>query len=127
MKIVSTIAHYLLGIIFLFFGANLFLNFLHAPVPGGVAGQFFGVLFASHFIYVIAFLQVVPALLLLTNRFVPLGLILLAPILVGILFVHILMDPSGLPVAIVVILLWLLAAYPVRSAFAGLLLHRVQK
>jgi len=127
MKIVSAIAHYLLGLMFLFFGANLFLNFLHAPMPTGTTGQFFGALFVSHFIYVIAFFQVAPALLLLANRFVPLGLILLAPMIVGILFVHILMEPSGLPIAIIVVVLWLLAAYPVRSAFAGLLQPRVQK
>jgi hypothetical protein len=47
--------------------------------------------------------------------------------IVGILFVHILMEPSGLPIAIIVVVLWLLAAYPVRSAFAGLLQPRVQK
>jgi len=127
MKIVSAIAHYLLGLMFLFFGANLFLNFLHAPLPTGVEGQFFGALVDSHYIYVIAFLQVVPAILLLINRFVPLGLILLAPIIVGIVFVHILMAPAGLPITLVAVILWLLAAYPVRSAFAGLLLHRVQK
>ncbi len=125
MKIVSAIARYLLAVVFLFFGSNLFLNFLHAPLPTGTEGQFFGALIASHYIYLIAFFQVVPALLLLVNRYVPLGLILLAPLLVGILFVHILMAPSGLPIALVVILLWILAVLPVRSAFAGLLQAKV--
>jgi hypothetical protein len=125
MKIVSTIARYLLGVIFLFFGSNLFLNFLHAPMPTGTAGDFFGALFASHYIYVVAFFQVVAAILLIVNRYVPLALIVLAPLVVGILFFHILMSPSGLPLALVVIFLWILAALPVRSAFAGLLQAKV--
>jgi hypothetical protein len=126
MKIAATIARLLLGAIFVFFGSNLFLNFLHAPTPAGTAGQFFGALFVSHYIYAIAFFQVAGGLLLLINRYVPLGLILLAPLIVGILLVHALMDPSGLPMAFLVIILWLLAAYRVRSAFAGLLRQRVE-
>ena len=125
MKVVSTIARYLLGAIFLSFGSNLFFNFLHPPMPTGVTGQFFGALVVTHYIYVIAFFQAAPAILLLINRYVPLGLILLAPILVGILFVHILFAP-GLPMALIVAALWILTAWPVRSAFSGLLQARVQ-
>jgi uncharacterized membrane protein YphA (DoxX/SURF4 family) len=81
MKITSTIARLLLGAIFLFFGSNLFLNFLHQPLPGGVAGQFFGALYVTHYLYVIAFVQVFTGILLLINHLVPLALILLAPII----------------------------------------------
>lgn len=127
MKIVSMIARLLLGAVFLFFGANGFLQFLPmGPMPTGTGGQFLGALMASHYVYVVAALQVVPGILLLFNRYVPLGLTLLAPVLVNILFVHILMIPSGLPLAIVLVILWFLAAYPVRTAFYGLFQQRVQ-
>jgi putative oxidoreductase len=125
MKIAYSIARLLLGVIFLFFGSNMFLNFLHAPMPTGILGQFSGALFVSHYIYAVAFFQVVPAILLLANRYVPLALTMLAPVIVNICLVHILMAPSGLPMAALVVVLWLLTFYRVRSAFAGLFQQRV--
>ena len=126
MKIASTVARILLGVIFLFFGTNIFLNFLHAPMPTGTMGQFSAVLIATHYIYAVGFFQVVPAILLLANRYVPLALTLLGPVIVSICLVHILMAPSGLPVAAFVVILWFLVAYGVRSAFAGLFQQHVQ-
>ena len=53
MKIVLLIARLLLGLIFVVFGLNGFLNFLSmGPMPTGLAGQFIGALFLSHY-YVI--------------------------------------------------------------------------
>jgi putative oxidoreductase len=111
---------------FVFFGSNLFLHFLPSPTPPGPAGQFFGVLSVTHYIYAVAFFQVVPGFLLLINRYVPLGLTLLAPVIVNILLTHILMAPSGLPGALLVTVLWFIAAYPVRSAFHGLFQQQVR-
>jgi putative oxidoreductase len=125
MKITSVIARFLLGLIFLVFGLNGFLNFLSMPAPTGVAGQFLGALFVSHFLIVIFVIQLVGAVLLLLNRYVPLALTLLAPIIVNILLFHLSMAPSGLPLAIVVTVLWVLAFLNVRSAFSGLLQQRV--
>jgi putative oxidoreductase len=125
MKIVSTIARFLLGLIFVVFGLNGFLNFIPMPPPTGIAGQFIGALFLSHYLFVVMFIQILGGILLIANRFVPLGLTLLGPVIVNIFFFHALMDPGGLPRAVVVILLWLLVAYSVRSAFAGVLQQRV--
>ena len=89
--------------------------------PAGVAGQFFGALYLSHYLVVIFLLQLGPAVLLLLNRYVPLALTLLGPIVVNILLFHLLMAPNGLPLAFVVTTLWILTAVSVRSAFRGLL------
>jgi len=121
MKITSTIAQYLLGLIFLTFGLNGFLHFIPMPPPTGVAGQFFGALFVSRFYVVIFALQIVPAVLLLANRYVPLALTILGPVIVNILCFHIFMAPAGLPLAVVVTGLWSLATWRVRSAFTGIL------
>ena len=121
MKVASTIARYLLGLIFLTFGLNGFLHFIPMPPPTGLAAQFFGVLFVSKFYVVIFLLQIVGAVLLLVNRYVPLALTILGPVIVNILCFHILMAPAGIPLAVVVTILWALVAYSVRSAFAGIL------
>src|SRR6266436_6325911 len=121
MKIASQIARYLLGLTFLVFGLNGFFNFLHMPGPTGVAAQFFGAIFVSHFYVVLFLLQIVPALLLLANRYVPLALTILGPIIFNIVCIHIFMAPSGLPLALLVTILWFLTAWSVRSSFAPIL------
>jgi putative oxidoreductase len=125
MKITSVIARFLLGLIFLVFGLNGFFHFFSMPAPIGVPGQFMGALFVSHFLIVIFVIQLIGAVLLLVNRYVPLALTLFAPIIVNILLFHLLMAPSGIPLAIVVAVLWVLAFVNVRSAFGGLVQQRV--
>jgi hypothetical protein len=110
----------LLGLILLVFGLNGFFNFLHIAGPTGVAAQFVGAIFVSHFYVVIFLLQIVPAVLLLANRYVPLALTILGPIIFNIICIQIFMIRAGLPLAIVVTVLWLLVAYSVRSAFSGI-------
>src|SRR5437016_9831936 len=125
MKIIVTIARILLGGVFVFFGLNIFLQFLHMPPPpSGPAGDFAKALFVSHYIYVVGALQVIGGLLCLAGRFVPLGLTLLAPVIVNILLFHILLNPAGLPLAIIVTVLALIVLWHHRAAFAGLVKSR---
>jgi putative oxidoreductase len=126
MKTASTVARYLAGVIFLVFGLNGFLHFIPLPPPSGVAGQFMGALFVSHYLTLIFALQVIGAVLLLANRYVPLALAILAPVIVNILSFHALMAPSGLPLALFVTVLWALVFLHVRSAFAALFQARFQ-
>ena len=126
MKTASTVARYLAGVIFLVFGLNGFLHFIPLPPPSGVAGQFMGALFVSHYLTLIFALQVIGAVLLLANRYVPLALAILAPVIVNILSFHALMAPSGLPLALFVTVLWALVFVYVRSAFAPLFRARFQ-
>ncbi|MGD0097744.1 MAG: hypothetical protein ABSB60_14735 [Terracidiphilus sp.] len=127
MKIVAMIARLLLGLMFLVFGSNMFLHFIPmGPMPTGLAGQFSAALFAAHYFYPVGAIMVVSAILLLVNRYVPLGLVLLGPVLFNILLFHILMNPSGIGTGAFAALLWLLTAYRVRSAFRGIFQQRVQ-
>ena len=127
MKIAATIARYLLGLMFLVFGSNDFLHFIPmGPIPPGTAGEFASILLATHYFYVVGAIMVVSAILFLVNRYVPLGLVLLGPVLVNILLYHILMAPKGIATGAFATLLWLLTAYRVRSAFRGIFQQRVQ-
>lgn len=120
MKIASTISRYLLGLVFLTFGLNGFLHFIPMPPPTGAAAQFFGALFVSRFYVVIFLLQIVAAVLLLANRYVPLALTILGAVIFNILCFHIFMAPAGLPLAVVVTLLWFLTTWRVKYAFTGI-------
>jgi predicted RND superfamily exporter protein len=85
-----------------------------------------GALYASHYLWVIFAFQVIAAVLLLANRYVPLAVAVLAPVIVNILSFHALMAPSGLPLALFVAVLWALIFADVRPAFAGLFQPRWQ-
>jgi len=110
-----------MGSVFVFFGLNFFLQFLHSPPPpSGPAGDFAKALFVSHYFYVVGALQLVGGVLCLSGRFVPLGLTLLGPVIVNILLFHILLNPAGLSLAIVVSVLALIVLWHHRASFAGL-------
>lgn len=120
MKITTIIARGLLGLVFVVFGSNMLLHFIPMPPPSGEAGAFMGALFVTHYVYVVATVQVAGGLLLFT-RYVPLALTLLGPVIVNILTFHICMAPSGLPVASVVAVLALFLLWRYREHFAGLI------
>jgi putative oxidoreductase len=125
MKIVTLIARILLGLVFLVFGLNGFLNFLNTgPAPTGLAGQFLGALILSHYYWVVAALQIAGGALLLVNRFVPLALVLLGPIIVNIICFHVFMNPSGAIPAAVVTVLWLIVFYGNRQYFSRIFVQR---
>jgi putative oxidoreductase len=126
MKIAVLVARILLGLIFLFFGLNGFLNLLHAPLPPGGAGQYMillGPTFYMHFVFLV---QIVGGLLLLSGQFIPLALILLGPVLVNILLFHITLAPAGLPPGLLATLLWFIIFFGVRTAFAGVFARKVE-
>jgi len=125
MKIVTLIARILLGLIFVVFGLNGFLNFLSmGPMPTGLAGQFVGALVLSHYFWVVAALQIAGGALLLANRFVPLALVLLGPVIVNIICYHVFLNRSGIAPAIVVIILWLIVFCAHRQYFSGIFVQR---
>jgi len=125
MKIVTLIARLLLGLIFVVLGLNGFLNFLKmGAMPSGLAGQFIGALVLSHYFWAVAALQVAGGALLLVNRFVPLGLVLLGPVIVNILLYHLFLNPSGAVLAAVVTVLWLIVFYGKRQYFSGIFAQR---
>jgi putative oxidoreductase len=126
MKIAVLIARILLGLLFLVFGLNGFLHFIPMSPPPGLAGQYMGALFLSHYLVVVFLLQVAGGALLLANRYVPLGLLLLGPVLVNILLFHSFMAPEGLPMALFATVLWLIVFAGVRKAFAGVFAQRVE-
>ena len=121
MKITSTIARYLLGLMFTVFGLNGFFNFIHQPPPTNpLAIQFFIATGASHFAAFFFALQVVAGLLLLSGYFVPLALTLLAAELYNILAFHLTLAPASIAPALVACLLWVLIFSQYRESFRGI-------
>jgi putative oxidoreductase len=124
MNTAATIARFVLGLVFVVFGLNGFLNFMPmGPVPA-LAGQFAAALIQSHYMAVVLTLEILSGLLLLTNNYALLATTFIAPVIVNILLFHIFMAPAGLPVAALVTALWVVGAYPYRALLSPLFQRR---
>ena len=122
MKKTTAAARILLGLVFLVFGLNAFLHFIHMPPPQGRAAQLMAGFAAVGYFFPLLFgTQVVAGALLLVRRFVPLALLLLAPIVVNIVAFHLFCEPSGLPLALAVLALEIFLAWSYRGAFQSVL------
>ncbi|MEI9951808.1 MAG: DoxX family protein [Pseudomonadota bacterium] len=122
-----SIARVVLGLAFFVFGLNGFLHFLPQPPMSGPPANFAGALFATGYMFpLIKGTEVAAALLLLSNRYVPLALAVLAPVLVNIVAFHAFLAPAGLALPIVLLGLELYLARSYREAFAPMLHARTE-
>ncbi|AKT40515.1 hypothetical protein [Chondromyces crocatus] len=117
-----TAARILLGLIFFVFGLNGFLNFLPPqPPPPEAAGAFLGGLASAGYMFpLIKGTEVLAGLALLGNRFVPLALTLLAPVIVNIAAFHVFLAP-GYAMVVALLGLELFLAWSYRDSFRGVL------
>jgi putative oxidoreductase len=122
LKIASLIARILLGALFVFGGSNHLFNFFgKQPLPPGAAGQLIGGMIDTGYMNFVGVMEVIGGLLLIVNQFVPFGLTILGPIIINILVFNALVMPKAIPVSAIMIVLWLLGAWPFRSIFFPLL------
>lgn len=121
------VARVLLGLLFLFAGLNGFFNFVpppDEPMPEG-AMAFAGALMKTGYMFpLIKGTEALVGLLLLVNRFVPLALVVIAPVIVNIVAFHVILAPEGSVTAIVVLALEVYLAWAYRHAFLPLVASR---
>ena len=114
-----------LGLVFFVFGLDGFLHFIPPPDPATIppGALAFGKAMAEtgYLFQLVKGTEVFAGALLLGNRFVPLALVVLAPVIVNIVLLHALLAPSGITVALVVLCLELYLAWSYRSHFRSLL------
>ena len=114
-------ARIVLGLLFFVFGLNGILHFLPMPaMPDNDATRLSLIMMNHGWMTFVAVLQVVGGLLLLVGRYVPLGLVILGPIIVNILLYHVLLDPKGVPAGLVAALLEAFLIWVYRRSFRGL-------
>ena len=122
MKIASLVVRILLGAVFVFAGSNHLFNFFGPqPLPPGAAGQFIAGMLGIGYLNFIGTMEVIGGLLLIVNQFVPLGLTILGPLVVNILVINVLMAPKALPASVVMVIFWLIGAWPFRQVFFPIL------
>lgn len=126
MRTLTLVARNLLGLAFVVFGLNYFLGFIPQEAPEPAAGAFLGALVTGKVLALAKIVEIVAGVALLTNRFVPLALTLLAPILVNINLFHIVYAPAGLPLTLGLVAIELYLAWTYRAAFLSMLQARVE-
>ncbi len=125
-KTAALVSRSLLGVVLVVFGLNGFLNFLPMPPMEGTAATFMGGLGASgYFFPLLKATEILVGIALLANRFVPLALVVLAPISVNIVAFHLFLAPAGIGPAALVAALNIGVAYLYRDAFKCVLAARV--
>lgn len=111
MKIASTIARLLLGLLFLVFSLNFWFHFIPIPSPeaGTPAGNFMFAIYGSGYLTFVKVLELLGAVLLLSGKFVNLGLSLIGPVVINILLFHFLLAGGGYGLPVVLGILSLVA------------------
>jgi hypothetical protein len=105
---------------FLVFGLNIYFHFIPTQPMTGDVGELSGLMFKHGWFTFYGLLYVVGGLLLLIGRFVPIGLVLLGPIIVNILLFHVTLNPSGIGPGLVVAALEIFLIYAYREHFKAL-------
>jgi uncharacterized membrane protein YphA (DoxX/SURF4 family) len=113
-------ARVLLGGMFLFSGLNGLFHFAPLPPPPETARQLMDAFQASGYLFTfIKVTEVGVAALLLSNRFVPLALVVLAPVMLNIVAFHAFLEPpKTLGIPLVLMGLQLFLAWTHRAAYA---------
>lgn len=127
LKKSPAVARTLLGLAFLVFGLNGLLHFMPMPEHNAEAGAFLAGLSTGGFFFpLLKLTEIAAGLLLLSNRWVPLALILLAPITVNIVAFHLFLEPSGMPMAALFTALQIYIAWAYRASYRTVLEARVE-
>ena len=122
MARIAPVARILLGLVFFVFGLNGFFHFLPMPPLAERPGAFLGALVATGYMLpLIMVTEVVAGALLLVGRFVPLALVLLAPVVVNILAFHLVLTPGESGMSIVLTALTAFLGWAYRDSFRGVL------
>lgn len=122
---VRVAARLLLGAVFFVFGLNGFFHFIPQPPSPGPAAAFGAALAYTGYMFpLIKGVEVLTGALLLSGRYVPLALTLLAPVVVNIVAFHLFLAPAGLALPLVLLALGLYLAWTERAAYAPLFVAR---
>jgi len=128
MKLLPTLAAGLLGLAFIIFGSNFFLNFIPMPADPSPADAphklFMAAMFPTGYLAFVKVLEILGGLLVALPKTRNIGLLILGPIIVNILAFHIFLTKgAGLtnPPVVAIVLLSAFVLFSERKAFAGLL------
>ena len=116
------VSRVLLGLLLISGGINNLLGRNPVPNPTPEGDWFLGVLQQTgYLLHAVAFTEILVGVLLLSGYFLPLALVLFAPILLNIALFHLFLQFAGVEAALVAAALYAHLVYVHRDRFAGIL------
>ena len=102
-KIILLVISILFGLLFINSGLNKFFNYMPMPkdMPPNMIKFMTAFMEIGWLLPLIAVAEIVGGILFMTNKYRALGALIIFPVLTGILLTHIFIEPSGLPLALV--------------------------
>ena len=130
MKALPIILQLILGSIFFIYGLDGFFQFMPSKTVSEPAGALIGALIDSGYLWILLkATEILGGFLLLANSYVPLALVLLAPIVVNIFCFHLFMNPAGwavgiYPVGVTIVVAEVALAWLYREYFQSLFVRK---
>ncbi|MGK0407169.1 MAG: putative membrane protein YphA (DoxX/SURF4 family) [Roseivirga sp.] len=116
------IVRVVLGLMLVVFGLNKFLQFMPVPPMPEAAGAFMGALVTSGYIMaIVAIVEIATGILLLVNKFQPLTLVVLFPILLNAFLFHLFLDFAGIGGAVVALAMNVFLMFANKEAYSAVL------
>jgi len=119
MKKATTIVSILLGLMLTTFGLNKFLNFMPVVELSAPGLEFMGAFVkVGYGMTAVAIVEIVTGILIATNKFRALALVILFPIMLNALLFHLFLDPENMLPAILAVVMNISLMYAVRDKYA---------
>jgi putative oxidoreductase len=118
MKYADLVITAIYGLFWLVFGLNNFLHFFPIPEPSAAGANFIQGLDSAGYVMPLVYgTQIIAGLMLLVRRFMPLALLILAPVVANIVLFDLFLNPGGLTTGAVITALYVFLLFRNRQAF----------
>lgn len=127
MSKVKLAARILLGLAYLIFGLNFFLQFLPLPPSTEAMGKITGAIYQTGYMFqFIKLTEIVGGLLLVLGLYVPMALIVLAPVTLNIVLMHAFLDPAGVGAGLVLTILHIFLGFAYLKHYRPLFVAKAE-
>ena len=121
MKKASTIISILLGLTLITFGLNKFFNFMPVMELSAPGLEFMGAFVKIGYgMAIVAIIEIITGILIATNKYRALALVILFPIMLNALLFHMFLDPENILPAIIAVGMNLFLMYSNKEKYASL-------
>ena len=121
MKIATTIVSIVLGLVLITFGLNKFFNFMPVMELSAPGLEFMGAFVKIGYgMTVVAIVEIITGILIVTNKYRALALVILFPIMLNALLFHMFLDPENILPAVLAVVMNIFLMYTSRDKYAPL-------
>jgi uncharacterized membrane protein YphA (DoxX/SURF4 family) len=109
----------LFGLMFINSGLNKFFNYMPMPddMPENMMNMFTGMMAIPWLLPLIGVAEIVGGILFIIPKYRALGAVIIFPVMVGIILTHLTVAPSGLPIALILLVIHVWVVFENREKY----------